>query len=176
MERYRPLSWIMLVALATASGCSSEAARYIHFPELHSPGTATQQRGESIVHDPYPLNDIGPPVVGGRPLAYQTPVPEVDRAFMFDNAVRRSRGAIPVQTIPPPPPGAVVQYPAGVPAGTPAVLGSPNAVPAPPAAPPIVPASPFAIAAPPATGVPYTVTPPAAPQAVPFQQQQRSPY
>lgn len=176
MSRNRNLSWCILIAMSFAfGGCSPEAARYIRFPELYHPGTAPQQRGEAIVHDPFPLDDIAPPVVGGRPLDYERPVPEVTRANMFDNARRRPHAAIPVQSWPPPPPGAAVQTPAG----TPAVLGSPYAVPTAPAGPPAVPASPFAISgppAPPATGVPYTVAPTPAPQAIPFQQQQRSPY
>ncbi len=172
MARCPTLIWILLIALATAAGCTSEAARYIHFPDLNRPGTAQQQRAVGVVHDPYPLDDIAPPVVGGRPLGYERPVPETVRANMYDNAMRRPRAAVPVQSFPPPPPGTTVQYPMGAPA----VVGSPYSVPAAPAAPPAVPASPFAIAAPPATSVPYTATPTAAPQAAPFQQQQRSPY
>jgi hypothetical protein len=175
MARCRALSWTLLASLTAAVGCTPEAGRYIHFPELYGPGTAQEQRAIGVVHDPYPLDDVGPPVTGGRPLAYEKPVPEVTRANMFDNARRRPTAAIPVQSWPLPPPGATVQYPAGAPA----VLGSPYAVPAAPAGPTAVPASPFAISgppAPPATGIPYTVTPSPAPQAVPFQQQQRSPY
>lgn len=69
-----------LVCLLAISGCSPEAQRYIRFPNFAHPGPAAAQRADAIYHDPYPLNDVGPEVVGGRPLAYQQSLNEVDRA------------------------------------------------------------------------------------------------
>jgi len=68
--------------IITATGCTPEAGRFIRFPSLFHPGPAGYQRAEAVVHDPYPLNDVGPEIEGGRPLEYLQPVPEVVRAQM----------------------------------------------------------------------------------------------
>jgi hypothetical protein len=41
------------------------------------------QRYNATQFDPYPLPDMGPEIVGGRPIDYLTPVPEVERANQF---------------------------------------------------------------------------------------------
>ncbi|MCC7475205.1 MAG: hypothetical protein IT425_07405 [Pirellulales bacterium] len=109
----RSATWLFV--FGTLMGCTAEAHRYIKFPDLAHPGPAAVQRADAIRHDPYPLNDVGPEVVGGRPLAYQQPVNEVDRSRM-------------------PPPIAGVVQPIPIP-GTavpaPPVLSSPIAVQAP---------------------------------------------
>jgi hypothetical protein len=64
------------------AGCTQEAHRYIRFPDLAHPGWAHEQRGQAIEHDPYPVDDAGPEVVGGRPREYQRPLNEVERARM----------------------------------------------------------------------------------------------
>lgn len=66
----------MLVVQLTA--CSST----IRYPRLASPGTAGYQRHNAEQFDPYPQNDTGPPILGGRPPDYAVPVPEVERARM----------------------------------------------------------------------------------------------
>ena len=58
--------------------CSST----IRKPRLASPGTAPFQRHNAEQFDPYPQNDMGPEIVGGRPPDYAVPVPEVERARM----------------------------------------------------------------------------------------------
>jgi hypothetical protein len=73
---------LLAVSLLAAAGCTPEAHRYIRFPTLWSPGTAPYQRAEAIRHDPYPLNDVGPEIEGGRPREYQQPVNEVERSRM----------------------------------------------------------------------------------------------
>jgi hypothetical protein len=50
---------------------------------LH-PGTATEQQTRAQKYDPYPENDLGPPVVGGRPMEYRSPPPEVQRVHPSD--------------------------------------------------------------------------------------------
>ncbi len=143
---------ISLGAFATA-GCTPEIHRYVRFPDLFHPGTAASQRAEAIEHDPFPQNDIGPEIVGGRPLGDQAGVLEVDRMTM--NAT--------------PPPGVAPTVVPGAPL-RPLVgpIYSPTPTfPAPAAAPPF--ATP-----PPVITTPY---PPAMPtQSAPFVQQQRSPY
>lgn len=37
------------------------------------------QRRRSVYYDPFPLNDIGPEVVGGRPRGFTDPLPEAKR-------------------------------------------------------------------------------------------------
>lgn len=64
---------VMLMHLAA---CSST----IRYPRLASPGTAGFQRHNAEQFDPYPQNDMGPEIVGGRPPDYAVPVPEVQRA------------------------------------------------------------------------------------------------
>jgi hypothetical protein len=73
--------WLFVVSVAAAisAGCTPEAHRYIRFPNLLHPGWAGQQRAEAIEHDPYPLDDVGPEVVGGWPREYQRPLNEVER-------------------------------------------------------------------------------------------------
>ena len=44
------------------------------------PGTARQQQVEAEQYDPYPENDVGTPVVGGRPRGYTNPPAETLRA------------------------------------------------------------------------------------------------
>ena len=110
------------------AGCTAEASRYIRFPQIANPGPAPVQRMQAVQHDPYPLNDVGPEIVGGRPLGYQQGLTEVERAKLLP--------ARPVTMQPLPPPG--------TPFTAPPVASSPFAV-APPqqgiplaTAPPIV--------------------------------------
>jgi hypothetical protein len=72
-----------LLCVAALSGCTAEVHRHIRFPDFLQPGWANEQRRDAIRHDPYPLNDLGPEVVGGRPREYQQPVNEVERARMY---------------------------------------------------------------------------------------------
>lgn len=70
---------VVLPLLLTAIGCSP----YVRWPNLYHPGTAQQQQADALQYDPYPLDDVGPDIVGGRPPSYQRPVPEVERARDF---------------------------------------------------------------------------------------------
>src|SRR4029079_9038545 len=74
-------TYVAVLLLSLAAGCTPEIHRYVQFPDLAHPGPAYVQRARAIQHDPYPLNDIAPAIDGGRPLAYQISVPEVDRAL-----------------------------------------------------------------------------------------------
>jgi hypothetical protein len=76
-----PLALVSICLMVT--GCTAEVHRYMRFPDFMHPGWANQQRRDAIEHDPYPLNDVGPEVVGGRPREYQQPVREIERARMF---------------------------------------------------------------------------------------------
>lgn len=60
-------------------GCNGTVRK----PSFLNPGNTSTQRYNAIVHDPYPLDDVGPEIVGGRPREYQDPVPEVRRSQSF---------------------------------------------------------------------------------------------
>jgi hypothetical protein len=76
-------SIVVVTSAAAMAGCTAEVHRYIRFPDVLHPGWAQHQRAEAVEHDPYPLNDVGPEVVGGRPREYLQPVNEVERARMY---------------------------------------------------------------------------------------------
>lgn len=42
-------------------------------------GSEDRQKARAVYFDPFPLNDIGPEVVGGRPLGFMNPLPEASR-------------------------------------------------------------------------------------------------
>ncbi|MEM6331695.1 MAG: hypothetical protein AAF790_15800 [Planctomycetota bacterium] len=65
--------------LALFAGCGP----YFRTPNWLHPGPAGPQRSDAILFDPYPLDDVGPDVVGSRPRGYQRPVPEVTRARLL---------------------------------------------------------------------------------------------
>ncbi len=46
---------------------------------LGAPGPSQYQRDRATYNDPYPDNDIGPPVVGGRPRDFEQQQPEPAR-------------------------------------------------------------------------------------------------
>ncbi|MEN1680259.1 MAG: hypothetical protein AAGJ46_11760 [Planctomycetota bacterium] len=74
------IDWRRLLIFAAgflaAAGCNPQFYRTPNF--LH-PGPAGPQQLDAIYHDPYPLDDVGPEIVGGRPRSYQRPVPETVR-------------------------------------------------------------------------------------------------
>ena len=69
----------MVFLLGTSGGCSPKVQK----PSLFHPGPAEYQRQNAVIHDPYPLDDVGPPIVGGRPRGFQKPEDEVSRARQF---------------------------------------------------------------------------------------------
>jgi hypothetical protein len=64
----------LLMAVAPLCGCAD-----IAFPRLLHPGSEQYQQSRAEVFDPYPLPDVGPTIVGGRPLQYITPAPWNER-------------------------------------------------------------------------------------------------
>lgn len=47
-------------------------------------GTTERQKSRAALHDPYPLNDIGPEVVGGRPREFANPSAEPVREHITE--------------------------------------------------------------------------------------------
>jgi hypothetical protein len=60
------------------TGCAK-----VRMPELYHPGTAGSQRYTALQYDPYPLDDVAPPVAGARPKEYDRPIPEVKRGQAY---------------------------------------------------------------------------------------------
>jgi hypothetical protein len=118
--------WRLFAALLACcfAGCTPEVHRYKRFPDFSNPGWAQQQRNDAVAHDPYPVDDAGPEIVGGRPREYQRPLNEVERARL--NAPPPvAMQPIPIPSFPAAPP----------PAAPPPVVTTPFAPPAVPAAP-----------------------------------------
>jgi len=71
----------VLVCLATLplAACSSALVK----PQLAHPGPAKFQRDNALQFDPYPPNDMGPEIDGGRPRGFLTPPNEITRARQY---------------------------------------------------------------------------------------------
>ena len=70
---------LAVAVVLSVGGCSTN----MRWPNWFHPGPAGYQRHNAIYHDPYPLDDVAPAVVGGRPREYQRPFPEVRRGRLF---------------------------------------------------------------------------------------------
>ena len=51
----------------------------LQWPRLRRPGPAYFPQQQATLYDPYPEDDLGPPVVGGRPRGYLNPYPQTER-------------------------------------------------------------------------------------------------
>lgn len=121
----RWLVWMACGAIA-ASGCSGLMRAY----NYAQPGDARYQRSIATAHDPYPLDDVGPEVVGGRPPGYEKPLPEVERARLFNPPRRPLLPLFQPTVISPAPPVTSSPWPAPPPVQTvPAPYPAPAAVP-----------------------------------------------
>ncbi len=57
-------------------------------PNFGPQGTFDYQRGQAVLHDPFPNNEVAPPIVGARAPGYTHPLPEPKNIQEF-----RNRGA-----------------------------------------------------------------------------------
>ena len=71
------ISAVLLTATLAAAACG---CRGVAGPKLYAPGNEEAQQARAERFDPYPENEPGPAVVGSRPMEYQNPPPEVQRA------------------------------------------------------------------------------------------------
>lgn len=134
-----PLRLTFLASLAVAlTGCPT-----IRMPQLANPGPAGYQRYNALQFDPYPLDDVAPPVAGARPQEYARPIPEVKRGQAF--TPKRLR------------PAPALTSPFAAPASP--VITAPPALPTTAG----LPATAVPTTAPPSTGLPYQSTNPPAP-------------
>ncbi len=65
---------VVAVTLVMNIGCGFSKPRW------WSPGTMGRQQNRAVAHDPYPDNQAGPEVVGGRPREYARQLPEAERS------------------------------------------------------------------------------------------------
>jgi len=74
-------AFTLLVASALAfPGCKgSQLGEKRWSGGQYGQGDLARQKSRAVYFDPYPLNDIGPEVVGGRPRGFQNPLPEPSR-------------------------------------------------------------------------------------------------
>jgi hypothetical protein len=79
---------MLLVLAAVCQGCTSEGRCKFGLPNFFHPGPAPVQEARAVRFDPYPQDQAGPDIVGGRPRDYQQSVSEDDRARWQDPATR----------------------------------------------------------------------------------------
>lgn len=78
---------VWILACSVLSGC--QASRYT---ERFGLGTIDRQKAKAAEFDPYPLNDIGPSVVGGRPPGFFNPLPEPRRNELMGRSPSAATG------------------------------------------------------------------------------------
>ncbi len=78
------IRWSLLVVGLLIPGLTGCHLR----PNFGPPGTIGEQRAKAIVHDPFPDNDIGPPIASGRPPGFDRPASEPKR-LQSDNPYAR---------------------------------------------------------------------------------------
>lgn len=89
MSRTSAAGWVLSCGLLVfGSGCANRAG----WGFASGQGTIERQKSRAVVHDPYPLNDIGPEVIGGRPREYYNPQAEPTRAHAVDQQFPASFG------------------------------------------------------------------------------------
>ena len=91
------------VVLPPCCGCQLDT------PNLAHPGTEANQQARAKVFEPYPDNEMGPPVVGGRPREYQDPRPSF--AILQDMHPNRAAGPQPGEPLATCPQPQVLQTP-----------------------------------------------------------------
>ncbi|GIW98410.1 MAG: hypothetical protein KatS3mg111_1743 [Pirellulaceae bacterium] len=82
MRRQEHICLALIISLAPLMvGCANRAGWGFWWGQ----GTIERQKARAAIHDPYPLNDIGPEVVGGRPREFASPQPEPVRQHVLEN-------------------------------------------------------------------------------------------
>ncbi len=74
----RPTWYLIVLGMVSLMGCidpRNPTARW----GAGGQGTIDRQKARAVLFDPFPLNDIGPEVVGGRPREFAQPLPEANR-------------------------------------------------------------------------------------------------
>ncbi len=82
----RPKIYICAMPFLLCCGCSASF-------NPGAPGTIGMQRERAVIHDPFPSNDLGPKIVGGRPREFDLPLSEPKTLQVNPHSRRRRRGA-----------------------------------------------------------------------------------
>ena len=80
---------VFCVLILVSTGCRVQ-------PNWGPQGTIGQQRSNAIKHDPFPSDDLAPPILGGRPPGFEQPKSEAVTAQGSPFSSKRS-GRGPVQ-------------------------------------------------------------------------------
>lgn len=82
-----PQSHLILLAFVLLSfslvGCQNGFQQ-----NMQPPGTIWQQRNRAVMFDPYPIDHMGPSIVGGRPREFGKPLPEAYDNQLYKNPSR----------------------------------------------------------------------------------------
>jgi hypothetical protein len=78
----RNLTCLLGLALVSTflAGCQNGLQQ-----NLQPPGTIWQQRNRAVQFDPYPIDHMGPAIVGGRPREFGRPLPEAYDNQLYPN-------------------------------------------------------------------------------------------
>ncbi len=80
MGLYQRLGLLLAIITCSVFGCKgSPTSPHRWGGSQFGQGSIDRQKSRAVTFDPYPLNDIGPPIVGGRPREYANPLPEAAR-------------------------------------------------------------------------------------------------
>ncbi|MDG1874099.1 MAG: hypothetical protein P8J27_09315 [Mariniblastus sp.] len=85
MQNKFVLSLSLIIGVCVCTGCN-------HRPNWGPQGSIGMQRNRSVVHDPYPSNDLGPPIMGVRPQGYERPSAETTSLQGSPYAPKSRRG------------------------------------------------------------------------------------
>lgn len=86
----RGLLYLFALLVLLPAGCGYKG---LALPNVVHPGTEAHQQDRARIFEPYPENEPGPPIVGGRPREYQNPVAEVDRLSRPGDVIAWPRAA-----------------------------------------------------------------------------------
>ena len=78
----RTLSYLLLFAVIFVGCKNGQLGSKRWGGSQYGQGSIDRQTARAATFDPYPLNDIGPEVVGGRPRGFQNPLSEPIRNEM----------------------------------------------------------------------------------------------
>ena len=79
------MAWVVVVICFVSVGCHTS-------PNWGPQGTIGMQRTKAVLHDPFPDNDLAPPIRGGRPLGFEQPKSEPVSLQNSPYARRGTRG------------------------------------------------------------------------------------
>ena len=89
-QSWRSGHTLVIVGFLLFAGCQgSQVGAQRWSGGIYGQGSEERQKFRAASFDPYPLNDIGPEVVGGRPRGFMNPLPEANRNQIQSKATRR---------------------------------------------------------------------------------------